>query len=104
MRYYALDKLINLGEGYRKAFRIDQHQLLLVELDGERHLIEGRCPHRGHPLTAAAFDAGQLRCPLHGYRFALDSGALLEATEQPCRGLRVYELVYRDRDVGVMLP
>lgn len=103
MRFYQLEKYIDLYDGYRRVFRIDQLQLLLLQHAGERHLIEATCPHRGHPLEGADIDGDCLRCPLHAYRFNLRSGALEHAGEEPCRPLRRYELVCRDKDVGVML-
>jgi nitrite reductase/ring-hydroxylating ferredoxin subunit len=103
MRFYALEKFINLHDGYRRVFKIDQHRLLLVQERGECYLLEAFCPHRGYALDDAEIVDGQLRCPLHGYRYALDSGALRFASEEPCRNLRRYELIQRDTDVGVLL-
>lgn len=103
MVYFSLEKLINLFDGYCKLFKIDSHDMMLVQIDGQRHLIESRCPHRAHPLTSADISNDQLVCPLHGYRFDMVSGALQHFTEEPCRGLRLYDLVYRDNEVGVML-
>lgn len=103
MRYYALEKLINLHDGYRRSIKIDQHNLLLLQVDGERYLIEHRCPHRGHPLAEADIANGRIQCPLHGYQFDLVSGTLERFTEEPCRALVTYELVYEAREVGVML-
>ncbi len=103
MRFYALEKFINLHDGYRRRFQIDHHQLLLIQQAGECVLLEAYCPHRGHPLEVADIDGDSLRCPLHGYRFRLRDGALIAATEEPCRGLRRYPIVERDTDLGVML-
>ena len=103
MRYYRLEKLINLYDGYCQAFRIDEHHLMLMQRDGERRILESQCPHRGHPLTEANIAGDSLRCPLHGYRFDLNTGRLLHASEEPCRNLRHYEMVYQEKEVGVML-
>lgn len=103
MRFFSLEKLIDLYDGYRRAFRIDQHQLLLIQERGELYLFDARCPHRGHPLQEATIDGDTLRCPLHGYRFALRDGSVRAAGEEPCKALRRYEIVHRDIDVGVML-
>lgn len=103
MRFYLLEKFINLHDGYRRTFRIDEHQLLLIQEEGERYLVEAFCPHRGHPLDSAGIDNHALRCPLHNYRFELGSGRVRMATEEPCRALRHYQLVERDTDLGVML-
>lgn len=103
MRFYPLEKLINLQDGYVQAFRIDAYHLLLVQRGEERHLIEANCPHRENPLDTAPIDADSITCPLHGYRFRLEDGSLIQSTEEPCRGLRVFDLVYEGNEVGVML-
>ena len=103
MRFYPLEKLINLHDDYSRRFKIDHLQLLLIQRDGERYLIEGQCPHRGHPLDMATLDDGVIQCALHHYRFRIADGRLLHATEEPCRGLRTFELVYEGNELGVML-
>ena len=103
MRFYPLAKLINLFDGYTGQFKIDHLQLLLVQRDGERYLLEANCPHREHPLDSAAITGDRIQCPLHHYQFSIRDGSLIHATEAPCRGLRVYPLVYEGNEVGVML-
>ncbi len=102
MRFLALEKLINLHDGYRREFKIDNHRLLLLQHDGEHHVIEAYCPHQEHPLMEARLENGALRCPLHGYRFALHSGDLLASTRVDCRPLRVWPVVYEGADLGVV--
>lgn len=103
MRFYPLEKLINLHDNYVRQFKIDALQLLLIQREGELHLIEANCPHRGHPLNVASINNGVIQCALHGYQFAIGDGRLLLATEEPCRGLRTFELVYEGNEVGFML-
>jgi nitrite reductase/ring-hydroxylating ferredoxin subunit len=103
MRFFALEKLINLHDGYTRQFKIDNLRLLLIQRSGELYLIEGSCPHRAHPLDAATIDGGIIQCALHLYQFSLHDGRLLHATEEPCRGLRTFELIYEGNEVGVML-
>jgi nitrite reductase/ring-hydroxylating ferredoxin subunit len=103
MRFYPLEKLINLRDGYSRQFKIDKFQLLLVQNLGELYLFEAHCPHRSHPLSVAAIHNGILRCPLHQYEFSLTDGKLLYAAEEPCRGLRIFPLVYEGNETGVML-
>jgi nitrite reductase/ring-hydroxylating ferredoxin subunit len=103
MRFYALEKLINLHDAYARQFKIDNIQLLLIQRRGELHLLEANCPHRGHPLDVATIDNGIIQCALHHYQFAIADGRLLHASEERCRGLRTFELVYEGNEVGVML-
>ena len=103
MRFYPLEKLINLHDSYSRQFKIDNLQLLLLQRLGELYLIEAQCPHREHPLDVASIDGGVIQCAQHNYQFAIDDGRLLHATEEPCRGLRVFPVVYEGNEVGVML-
>ena len=103
MRFYPLEKLINLHDNYSARFKIDHLHLMLVQRDGVLYLLEARCPHRDYPLDAAEITDGMIRCAQHGYQFALDDGRLLLATEEPCRGLRTFPIIYEGNEVGVLL-
>lgn len=102
MRFYPLEKLINLEDGYRREFRIDYHRLLLIQHAGECYLIEALCPHQEHPLLEAWIEDGEVLCPLHGYRFSLLSGRLVNTDKDNCRPLRVWPLVYEGAEIGVV--
>ena len=103
MQFFPLEKLINLHDAYAREFKIDNHRLLLIQRRGEVYLIESHCPHKAHPLELASIENGVIQCALHHYQFAIDDGRLLHATEEPCRGLRVFEPVYEGNELGVML-
>ena len=103
MRFFALEKLINLHDAYTCQFKIDSYNLLLLQRRGEIFLIESHCPHRAHPLDLASIENGVIQCALHHYQFSIDDGRLIYATEEPCRGLKVFEPVYQGNEIGVML-
>lgn len=103
MRFYPLEKLLNLHDNYIRQFKIDSLQLLLIQRQGELFLIEAHCPHRGHPIDVASIHDGVIQCALHQYQFAIDDGRLLYASEETCRGLRIFAVVYEGTEVGVML-
>ena len=103
MRFIALEKLINLHDGYRREFTIEYQRVLLLQHEGEHYLVEARCPHQEHPLVEAWLGSGEIKCPLHGFRFSLPTGALIAATgDEACRPLRVWPLAYEGSDVGVV--
>ena len=103
MQFFSLEKLINLHNRYTRKFKIDNLSLLLLQRSDELFLIEARCPHREHPLDEASIRDGIIQCALHQYQFAIHDGRLLQHTEDPCRGLKTYQLTYRGNEVGVML-
>ncbi|MEM0952561.1 MAG: Rieske 2Fe-2S domain-containing protein [Pseudomonadota bacterium] len=101
MSFVPLEKLINLHAGYRREFRLDYHRLLLIEHHGQHHIIEALCPHQEHPLEEGWIEDGELLCPLHGYRFSLLTGKVIQASREPCRPLRVWPVAYEGAAVGV---
>jgi nitrite reductase/ring-hydroxylating ferredoxin subunit len=103
MRFYPLEKLINLHDSYSRQFKIDHYSLLLLQRKGELYLIEANCPHREYPLDLASVSDGVIQCALHQYQFSIANGQLLHASEEPCRNLRTYDLIYEGNEVGVML-
>ena len=101
-QFHVLDHLVNLHDGYRKSFRIDQHKLLLLVEDNNYHIIENECPHAG-----SAFDSGLIRnqtisCPGHFMQFDLATGQCLER-KSTCRAIKVYDPVFEGNSLGVML-
>jgi nitrite reductase/ring-hydroxylating ferredoxin subunit len=64
----SLPLLVSLGG---REFRV-------LELDGELLAHATQCPHRLGPLAEAPVEDGCIRCPWHGYRFEVRSGASAE--------------------------
>ena len=102
MRFYPLEKLINLYDGYSREIRIDYHTLLLLQRGSECFIIEAKCPHREQALDGSHVRGHILECPRHGLRFSLHDGQLLNAGDDPCRPLRVYPVVYEGNEVGTV--
>jgi len=103
MTYYLLEHRSNLHDNYRRVFSIAGHDLLLLQHQGTLHLLDNICPHAGYPMTDAQLIGTNLRCPMHGYLFAIDDGACVAAYEGPCRDLPTYRIEYREQEIGVML-
>ncbi|MDX5372423.1 MAG: Rieske (2Fe-2S) protein [Pseudomonadaceae bacterium] len=96
--FIALERLINLQDGYRRTFQVAGRDLLLLVVDGQPLLLENRCPHQGAPLHNATLNGQVLRCARHGLEFDLRSGAPLTAA---CAALRMFELAYDGDRVGI---
>lgn len=100
MRFQPLEKLINLHDGYRRRFKIDDLDVVLLQHDGQLVIIDSRCPHREHSLEQGDVDSGFIFCPLHGYGFSLLDG---HHDGGLCAALRVYPPVFEGADVGIAI-
>jgi len=52
--------------------------VLLSRADGKLRAVSGVCTHRGAPLAQGTVEDGCVRCPWHGSRFSLATGAVVE--------------------------
>ncbi len=53
---------------------LDGTMLGVANVGGRFHAFDATCPHQGGPLVGGHLEEGILRCPWHGYRFALATG------------------------------
>jgi len=66
-----------------KAVRLLGEELVLFrDADGRFGLIDRHCPHRGADLAFGRHEGDGLRCPFHGWKFAVD-GSCLETPAEP---------------------
>jgi phthalate 4,5-dioxygenase oxygenase subunit len=66
-----------------KAVRLFGQDLVLFRNEaGQWGLLDRDCPHRGADLSFGRHEPDGLRCPFHGWKFAID-GACLETPAEP---------------------
>ena len=98
--FYPLEKLMNLYDGYQRAFVVEGKPLLLIQDEGRCYLILNQCPHQSMPLTHGTVQQGHLRCPVHGMSFSLKTGI---STDGCPAGLQFIPLAYEGNQLGVFL-
>lgn len=104
MRFLPLERLINLHEGYRQAFKIDGAHIILLHEEGDTFAFSRTCPHQHYQLDYAKVNDGIVVCSAHGFEFDLRrDGRLVKPAGFPCSGLTTYTLVYEGDRVGIMI-
>jgi nitrite reductase/ring-hydroxylating ferredoxin subunit len=104
VRFIPLERLINLHEGYRQAFKIDGADIILLHEEGQTFAFSRTCPHQHYSLDYARVTNGIVLCSAHGFEFDLNrSGALVKPVGFPCSALRTYDLVYEADRIGIMV-
>jgi nitrite reductase/ring-hydroxylating ferredoxin subunit len=101
--FFPLEQAESLHDGYLKTFAAEGRDLVLVQQGGVPAILEGICPHAGHPFSDSRVIGNDLRCDMHGYLFDVQTGVCTYYTEGPCRGLRVYPHAVRNGMIGVLL-
>ncbi|MSU21840.1 MAG: hypothetical protein EXS30_10655 [Pedosphaera sp.] len=65
--------------------RIGEREFALFNIDGDFHVLDGHCSHRGGPLGEGILENGRIYCPLHGWGFDAKTGACFENPERPVK-------------------
>ena len=71
-------KLAVAGEvapGEIKQYRVEDRFVALCNVDGEFHAFEDVCTHQFTHLSNGEFEGSEVKCPLHGARFDVKTGA-----------------------------
>lgn len=72
--FTAVARLADLALNVPHGTVAEDREICLLRTGNEVIAFEDRCPHRGHPLSAAKCDGGVLRCALHGWEFSIPDG------------------------------
>ena len=67
-----------------RSVTVGDVDLAIFNLKDRFVTIENRCPHKGGPLCDGIVSGTVVVCPLHGWRFDLDSGMAIRASLPAC--------------------
>jgi 3-phenylpropionate/trans-cinnamate dioxygenase ferredoxin subunit len=97
-------KLATEGEvspGEIKQYTVEDRFVALCNVDGEFHAFEDVCTHQFAHLSEGEFTGSEVKCPLHGAKFDVTTGA---AKSLPAvKPVPKHEVKVEDGDVYVAL-
>lgn len=94
-RTHDLGPVDRIPPGEGRTFDLGSLRVAVFRTRGGRlHATQASCPHRGGPLADGLLGEGCVVCPLHGFKFDLESGAPLG--EHGCEGLTTYPVSVGD--------
>ena len=67
-----------------RSVRVAGTDIAIFNLSGRFLTIENRCPHQGGPLCDGIVAGTTVVCPLHGWRFDLETGMAVRASKPAC--------------------
>jgi len=79
-----ITKAENIPSRQGRAVTIGGMDLAIFNVNGRFFAIDNRCPHKGGPLSDGIVAGTTVVCPLHGWRFDLESGLAARATAPAC--------------------
>jgi nitrite reductase/ring-hydroxylating ferredoxin subunit len=88
----------DIGEGAAKLVRVKGEEMAVFKNNGKLYGIQNICPHEGGQLCNGWIEGGEVVCPLHGYKFNLQTGA---CSTDPNLKVKVFRLVEQGEQVTV---
>jgi len=84
--------------GTIRAFRIDEHEIAIANVDGELFATQQHCLHLHGPLGDGRLEGTTLSCPWHGWQYDVTTG---KNEFDHAIQLRTYEVKIEGGDVKV---
>ena len=88
----------DIAEGAAKLVRVKGEEMAVFKNNGQLYGVQNICPHEGGQLCNGWVDGGEVVCPLHGYKFDLQTGA---CSTDPSLKVKVFRLVAQGEQVTV---
>jgi 3-phenylpropionate/trans-cinnamate dioxygenase ferredoxin subunit len=63
-----------IPQGQMKAFKLEEKEVLIANVNGNYYAIANRCTHRNGDLSKGSLDGSIVTCPLHGSKFDVTTG------------------------------
>ncbi|MEJ2344871.1 MAG: non-heme iron oxygenase ferredoxin subunit [Gammaproteobacteria bacterium] len=100
-RFVKVAALDDIGPGKMQCVAVDGRRILLANVGGEILAADEFCTHEDASLCTGSLKGEYVKCPLHGSRFNLRTGAAMEEpAEEP---LRTYPVRVEDGAILVNL-
>ena len=98
-----------VAPGKKKLVRLDDEQILLVNLEGTYYAVDGVCPHALASLNIGQLQGDEIVCPVHGSTFNVKTGEVVSPpageglTRMPRKQRSVEEIIGKLREAEVAL-
>jgi 3-phenylpropionate/trans-cinnamate dioxygenase ferredoxin subunit len=66
-----------LSSGKMKTVKLEEKEILIVNIDGNYYAIGNRCTHAGGDLSKGSLQGNIVTCPKHGSRFDVTTGKVV---------------------------
>ena len=83
-RWTCITRTENVPPQEGRSVTIGGVELAVFNLGDRFATVENKCPHQGGPLCDGIVSGTVVVCPLHGWRFDLDTGLAVRASLPVC--------------------
>jgi len=100
-KYVRIAETREIPESKMKVFKVEDHEILIVNVEDEFYAFENQCPHMGYPLFFGSLEEKVLTCGFHYAKFDVSTGkSLSSVTHKP---LKMFKVRIQDSSVLIEL-
>jgi nitrite reductase/ring-hydroxylating ferredoxin subunit len=99
--YVKIARRGELPPGKMKRLDLNGRRILLANVDGSYYAADDTCTHEEASLSTGSLQGAVVKCPLHGSRFNLRTGAVLDDPAE--ENLRTYAVLLDGEDILIRL-
>lgn len=96
----AVAKLKDVPSGSLVGADLGGQRILLANVEGVIYSIRAKCNHLGGPLDKGTLEGNVVTCPLHGSKWDVKTGRLVEFA-RPLPPEQVYKVTVEGEDIFV---
>jgi len=99
--YILLTKISDISENKASCFKIEGHNVVLSQVEGEIFALENKCSHAEQTFDKGRVRGHKLLCPLHGAIFDIRDGSVL--SEPAFQPIKSYPLKIDGDDIMICI-
>lgn len=89
-RYVRIAEIREIPKNEMRVYKVEDHEILVVNVEGEFYAFENQCPHMGYPLYLGTLEGNVLTCGFHYAKFDVSNGRSIgSVTQEPLRKFKV---------------
>jgi 3-phenylpropionate/trans-cinnamate dioxygenase ferredoxin subunit len=101
-RYFMAARVGDVPPGGMKRMDIGDRRILLANVGGQFYAVDDTCTHEDASLSSGALRGEWVKCPLHGSRFNVRTGEVVE--EPASEKLATYPVRIEADEVWIGTP
>lgn len=90
MAFQTIVKKTDVKPGQGTIAEVGGKSLAVYNVDGEFHVMDNTCCHKGGPLGDGELDGTTVTCPWHGWQYDVTNGKCLAPS--PAASVKAYKV------------
>ena len=100
MTLFPVARVEDLPPGKMIGAEVSGERILVANVGGELFAMRAKCNHMGGPLDRGTLDGNVVTCPLHGSKWDVRTGALVQFA-RPLPPERTYKVTVEANQISV---